>query len=112
MIEFFSAAQNATIKILYCLELLHISLSSIAKKKEQYNNLLNTRAFIMIINARLSKICLTRLIWPSRDMHEDTVETIQPPSSRSRCSTSPASTAGTCHKVKFWGELFHAMANL
>ena len=31
---------------------------------------------MIIIKAFLSKKCLTRLIWPNRDIHEDTVETI------------------------------------
>ena len=33
MIEFFSAAQNTTSEILYCLELVQISLSSIAPNR-------------------------------------------------------------------------------
>ena len=31
---------------------------------------------MIIIKAFLSKTCLTRLIWPNREIHEDTVETM------------------------------------
>ena len=69
--------------------------------EEQQNNLLNTRAFIIIIKARLSKICLTRLIWPKRDMHEDTVETICSLYVKLESSVTPRSLAALTGSSSF-----------
>ena len=41
----------------------------LAHTDEQYNNLLNTRELIMVINVRLSNRCFTRFIWQRLPMH-------------------------------------------
>ena len=69
--------------------------------EEQWYNLLNTRAFIIIIKARLSKICLTRLIWPNRDMQEDTVETVCSLYVKLESSVTPRSLAALTGSSSF-----------